>query len=286
MALGHLIGGIAAAVQSSDGHQERLIQSVKSANLAVHAKFRGNGGSTLAAILASSTGQAYWLSVGDSRVYLAQGSKLTQLSVDDTIAGQLGKPGGADPDQSKLLQFIGIGEPLEPHIGQFDFAAGGSLLLTSDGVHCLAPTPNWLGLIVMHASDPGASVQRLVELSKWCGRPDNASAAMITWKTGAWEGPTFPYSCVEVWDPFGELQVIAEVARPVAAAPSPESTAPARRYEGEGKAAGAQAESGKQRRTRGSRKGKRAEPKAPAEAGDRRDAEVPQLVIEFPNKTE
>jgi len=207
--LGCFLGAILEEAQSynNDTHQWLLL-AVRRANLIVHSKFRGNGGSTLVAVIICE-GMAHWLSVGDSRVYSSKGSALLQLSVDDTIAGQLGKPGQADLEQSRLLQFIGIGESLEPHIEPLDVASTESVLLTSDGVHFMASAPNWLGLIVGHASEPGLCVRRLIELSKWCGGPDNASAAMISVASAAKTAPG--YSCFEVWDPFGELQIIDKV---------------------------------------------------------------------------
>ena len=52
-------------------------------------------------------------------------------------------------------------------------------------------------------------VKRLVDLAKWCGGTDNATVAMITLPVD-WEPEDRPpYPCFEVWDAFGELQIIA-----------------------------------------------------------------------------
>lgn len=210
--IGCFLGSIHEEAQSNnDDIHQWLLLAVQRANLMVHAKFRGNGGSTLAAVIIREGGLASWLSVGDSRIYGSNDSALLQLSVDDTIAGQLGKPGRADLDQSRLLQFIGIGDSLEPHIEPLDVASTKAVLLTSDGVHFLAPAPDWLGLIVRHASEPGLCVHRLTELSKWCGGPDNASVAMINVASAVNAGTAPAYSCLEVWDPFGETQILYDI---------------------------------------------------------------------------
>ncbi|MBK8162010.1 MAG: hypothetical protein IPK65_02315 [Gammaproteobacteria bacterium] len=128
--------------------------------------------------------------------------------MDDTIAGQLGKTSDVSLDQSSLLQFIGMGDDLEPHIGEIYGVSNDLFVLTTDGVHYLAPTPGWMGQIVANAPDAGICAKRLVDLSKWCGGYDNSTVAVI---------PLFihnnpdskPYKWFEVWDAFGEINIIA-----------------------------------------------------------------------------
>lgn len=199
------------APQSSEDWVRR---AVNAANQSVLDKFQGNGGSTLVALVVRHGQNACWLSVGDSRVYSSSRKTLTQVSVDDTIAGQLGKSHDVAPEQSKLLQFIGMEGELEPHIAQFDGQPVDAVILTTDGVHNLAPAPHWIGQIVGNAPDPGVCVKRLVDLATWCGGPDNATAVMITLTTGQRSGQNLPYPCFEVWDAFGELQIITAGTAP------------------------------------------------------------------------
>ncbi len=186
--------------------------AVLDADRAVFEQFRGDGGSTLVALVIRPGHDIHWVSVGDSRVYSTNGSRFAQVSIDDTIAGQLGKDADAAFGQSKLLQFIGMGAEIEVHIGEFGTGQVDAVVLTTDGIHYLSPTSSWLGQIVSNASDPGVCVKRLVELANWCGGPDNATVAMISlasvWESG--ERPDYP--CLEVWDAFGELQIISEHA--------------------------------------------------------------------------
>lgn len=209
LALAALVAALDQQAQRADIEGDQWIRNaVFSADEAVFAQARGDGGSTLVALVIRPDFSVHWLSVGDSRVYSSNGKSFAQTSVDDTIAGQLGKNLGGASEQSKLLQFIGMGSELEPHIGEFGHEPLDAVLLTTDGVHYLSSAPNWLGQIVSNAPDPGACVKRLVELAKWCGGPDNATVAMISLSAN-WEADDRPpYPCLEVWDAFGELQVI------------------------------------------------------------------------------
>lgn len=296
LSLGCLLSTIATESQTSIEPRSWLLKGIQKANNEVHARQRGEGGSTLAVILAMANGAIHWSSVGDSRVYHANGGKLTQLSIDDTIAGQLGRGHEAGFEQSKLIQFIGIGSPLEASVFEIDKSVGGSVFITTDGVHYLDSTP-WFGQLIKHAADPGLCVRRLVELSKWCGGQDNASVAMMTLGGKLDEGMPLVNGCFEVWDSFGELQVIVEppqrhttplpatspitapvVQRPMVEEPrEPKSSAL--------KESDAQPTSKK--RNRPSKKAK----SSPVKSGSAEmemeidKPEVPQLVIEFPNKT-
>jgi serine/threonine protein phosphatase PrpC len=183
------------------------------ADQAVYSEYRGNGGSTLVALILRPGEPARWLSVGDSRVYSSSDKKLTQVSVDDTIAGQLGKGFRGNTDQTRLLQYIGMGSELEPHIAKIDHSAE-TVLLTTDGVHFLSTAPEWLSQIINNSPDPGICVKRLVDLAKWCGGPDNATVAMIS-LVSDWENEERPpYACIEIWDSFGELQLIPVQPQP------------------------------------------------------------------------
>lgn len=296
LALGCLLSTIATESQTSIDPRSWLLKGIQKANNEVHARLSGEGGSTLAVILAMANGAIHWSSVGDSRVYHANGGKLTQLSIDDTIAGQLGRGHEVGFEQSKLIQFIGIGSPLEASVSEIDKSMGGSVFITTDGVHYLDSTP-WFGQLIKHAADPGLCVRRLVELSKWCGGLDNASVTMMTLGSKLDEGMPLVNGCFEVWDSFGELQVIVEppqrLATPLPATPAITSPVVQRPLveEPPGAKSSALKESdsrpASKKRNRSSKKAKsNAVKSASAEMEMEIDKpEVPQLVIEFPNKT-
>lgn len=301
MALGTFLASVYQQGQSGSGSSEDWIRyAVNAANQAVFTSFRGDGGSTLVALLVRPGEPACWFSVGDSRVYRSTGNDLTQVSVDDTIAGQLGKSPEAAFEQSKLLQFIGMGDGLEPHIAEFDGEHVDAVVLTTDGVHYLAHTPGWLGQIIGNAPDPGMCVKRLVDLAKWCGGTDNATIAMITLPVN-WEPEDRPsYPCFEVWDAFGELQIItSETTRETS------STGPHHRASETGQSpatapdvlrpvsvpsVGNQPSNPgpvppKTRRSKGSRKARNSTAKREKGAAESSETIAPQLFVDFPTKS-
>jgi len=195
--------------------------AISAANQNVFSSMHGDGGTTLVAALVRPNRETCWLSVGDSRVYLTHGHELIQLSTDDTIAGQLGKGDQATFEQSKLLQYVGMGADLEPHIGEFQALSDSRLLLATDGVHYLAKSPNWFEQVVSNAPDAGVCVKRMIDLAKWCGGTDNGTVAILPAHVpatlfGRGVGP----NCLEIWDAFGELQILSvQVSPSIAMAP-------------------------------------------------------------------
>ena len=218
IAIGSLITTLGQQARIGSNHAHDWLQAAAEAsNASVVSAFNGKGGTTLVAIVVRPGRPACWLSVGDSRVYRASGRELTQISVDDTIAGQLGKNPIAASEQKMLLQFIGMTEALMPHIGEINLDGVDALLLTSDGVHFLASTPGLMGQIVKNSADSAVCVKRLSELSKWYGGADNASVAMIELSSTLWSTnevvPRTAY--MDVWDAFGEVRLVADTQGPV-----------------------------------------------------------------------
>lgn len=305
MALAGLFAEVAEQARAGARLEDWLSRAVTVANLAVHAKFRGDGGSTLVVALIGGDSKFAWANVGDSRVYHESGGKLIRLSTDDTIAGQLGKGREAGPDQSKLLQFIGMGNPIEPGLGLVERPTG-QVLLASDGVHFLDTTP-WFEAIIAHAPDPGMCARRLTDLSKACGGPDNASACIMGLVLDREEREPAFASVLEVWDPFGDLHIVlapppsvgtrqtkpneslddrADVIQPavksmepsdpvradVTTAPAPSTSAKTQR---------------KPRKASGPKKPKPSKGRKAAEQGgaDEVPEETPLFVMEFPSKS-
>jgi len=66
-----------------------------------------------------AVGKVIGVNVGDSRIYGISASKqTTQLTLDDTLAGYLGRreSKGANISEKGLVQFVGMGDGIEPHI--------------------------------------------------------------------------------------------------------------------------------------------------------------------------
>lgn len=187
--------------------EDWLRASINAADKAVFDTYKGSGGSTLVALLFRPGKSIHWLSVGDSRIYSLVGKNLTQISTDDTIAGQLNS-NEENLEHQRLLQFIGMGFELEPHIAELKDSNIQKLLLTTDGVHYLARTSSFFSQILTNAPDIGACVKRLIDVAKWCGGPDNATIAIIDFASFTEQSFELnSYStCLELWDSFGEVQ--------------------------------------------------------------------------------
>lgn len=187
--------------------KERLISSVIEANNAVFAKYKGTGGSTLSAFVIDSQEGILGVNVGDSRIYSMENNVLLQMTVDDTLAGQFAQDNESAYGRNELLQYVGMGQGIEPHI----ISLSGStklpnILLTSDGIHFL--NKRIMELVTNHATDSALAVKRLIEIAKWCGGYDNASAIIANLSTVILEKANLNRGEVEIWDAFGELRVI------------------------------------------------------------------------------
>ncbi len=207
------LGGFVAEIEEQakttiQTPKDWLKNALKIANNLVKEEFSGLGGTTLSALLMIEGMSPVWLSVGDSRVYVLKTDGLKQLSVDETIAGQLGQVSATNSEKNLLLQFVGTKADLEPQIEQLELNGVEAILLTTDGAHYLSKIGNLVEVIFRNGNDPGVIAKRIVELSKWCGGSDNASLAIMM-------PPTLPVlkewpesRQFEVWDAHGELQLI------------------------------------------------------------------------------
>lgn len=167
---------LATALSSRLGPtRENLSLSIDAANRSLFAELKSQGGATLSA--------CFWdhqrllvANVGDSRVWIRRaGKNLEQITQDDNLAEQLKKQGIAVSGdvRNELLQFIGMGEEIQPHILELEATAGDMVMVTSDGIHRIHNET--LNRIVSSADSPAMLVERLLALSIWNGGEDNAS---------------------------------------------------------------------------------------------------------------
>lgn len=175
-----------------------LKEAALAANLSVHERYQGRGGATISAVAVTQEG-ASGVNVGDSRIYGRIGSRYEQLSIDDTLAGQLGKQGSEFSDRG-LLQYIGSGDELEPHI--IDIPSDlGHLLLTTDGVHYL-PSATF-NLVATSSENSLFAVRRLIAISKWLGGKDNSTLVSLPARLEDSISPSG--GLISVFDSFGQL---------------------------------------------------------------------------------
>lgn len=214
---------------------ERLLNSARIANDAVFSKYAARGGATLSAFIIDNFGRFFGVNIGDSRIYSIS-NEIKQLTVDDTIAGQIDASAGNNYGRNELLQFVGMGRDIQPHLIEFPIASKDALvLLTSDGVHFLPKEV--MQSISQNSNEPAIAVKRLLELSKWCGGADNGSV-VASRQTFASQAELIDISsnrAIEIWDAFGEIQFIDfkttthdiqnNIATPIRPSTTPENSA-------------------------------------------------------------
>lgn len=180
---------------------DRLLdEALRYANEEVYRQWHGEGGCTL--VIAAWTHSARYVAhVGDSRAYLfSSENRLVQLTVDDTVRAQLMQLGRPPEDDARLhaqlLQFIGVGPTLQPHVAAVS-ASGRGIILTTDGAHSVpGDVMEW---ILQTATHPVLAADRLVVASEWHGGKDNSSVIAVSFQQDA--STTLVTSLTEFWLP-------------------------------------------------------------------------------------
>jgi serine/threonine protein phosphatase PrpC len=183
---------------------DRVRRSTLLANERVHAYARGEGGATLSAVVVEPSLAPSVVNVGDSRIYCdvttPDGNRtLDRLTVDDSLADAFGGEG------RDLLQFIGMGEGLTPHIRDAPSEAQG-LLITTDGVHFLDST--LFTQIFLQSDTLKQAVDRLAALARWFGGPDNATIAAFALGELRKAEREMEEGVLEIWTPSESLEIL------------------------------------------------------------------------------
>ncbi len=167
----------------------RIATGIKIANRQVwdrageQPEFAGMGTTIVAVLIEGSTVTVG--NVGDSRAYLFRGGRFSQLSVDDTVVGDLCEQGlltrGAErlhPARNLLTRAAGAGEDVEAHVREEELRANDMLLLCTDGLHGVVDER--IIESVLASGDPvDRCVQLLIDRARSLGAPDNVSGILV-----------------------------------------------------------------------------------------------------------
>ncbi|GII61556.1 hypothetical protein Skr01_16410 [Sphaerisporangium krabiense] len=147
-------------------------------------------GTTLTAMLWD--GRRFALAhIGDSRGYMLRDGYLYQITRDHTLVQSLVDDGqmtaeqaAAHPRRSLLMRALGGSGSVEPDLSMRDAYAGDRYLICSDGLSGV------VGAGVLHETlsagdDLGVTAQRLIDLAKEGGGPDNISCVVAEVMAGA-----------------------------------------------------------------------------------------------------
>ncbi|HWY58967.1 MAG TPA: Stp1/IreP family PP2C-type Ser/Thr phosphatase [Terriglobales bacterium] len=151
---------------------------------AVHPKLHGMG--TTATAIALRGNQLYYAHVGDSRLYLVRGAKISRLTHDHSYVGRLVENGVISaqeaeihPQRHILTAALGAGAELWPEMPQHAIELQNSdvLILCTDGLWSLL-SENEIHSAVAHA-EPSEACEALIKMTKDRGGPDNITVQVL-----------------------------------------------------------------------------------------------------------
>ena len=169
---------------------DRMLQSaVKLANFTVYdqaqqfEEFSGMG-TTLVAVLINGK-NATFVNVGDSRGYHIDRDGVRQITVDHSLVQLMVDKGELTPEQAKsypgknlITRAIGTESQVSGDIFHKKLERGDCLLLCSDGLCNLIDEQEIL-FEVVHGVDKGKCCQRLLDIVKKRGAPDNVTSVLV-----------------------------------------------------------------------------------------------------------
>lgn len=143
--------------------------------------YMGMGTTVVCALLAGN--QLVAANVGDSRLYVYDGTTLTQLSQDDSWAATVlgaSETTGAPPQLSRhvLTNVLGARPDTDVHVFERQLAGGEVLLLCSDGLHGTVSDQTLQQVLQEHQELPELA-QSLVRTALDGGSRDNITALVV-----------------------------------------------------------------------------------------------------------
>ena len=173
----------------SEKVEQMLRNAVKLANFTVFdqaqqfEEFSGMG-TTLVAVLIKGK-QATIANVGDSRAYSITEDGVKQLTTDHSLVQMMISKGELTPEQARsypgknlITRAIGTEPTVECDIFQRKLAGGECLLLCTDGLSNMVDEQEIL-FEVVHGVNKQSSGQRLLDIAKNRGAPDNVTCILI-----------------------------------------------------------------------------------------------------------
>ena len=170
---------------------ERLLRSAATlANIAVyeHAQispeYEGMG-TTLVAALVYEKGILV-LNIGDSRAYLMNGDGIRCITTDHSVVELMVRRGELTPEQDKthpsknlITRAVGTGAQVLADVFRVTAGKNDCMLLCSDGLSNLLADQEIL-FEVAHGANRADCCQRLLEIAKERGAPDNVTSVLIS----------------------------------------------------------------------------------------------------------
>jgi len=123
---------------------------------------------------------------GDSRCYVLRSGGLRRVTKDHTVAAELARSGLVEPEhiadhpfRNVLSNCVGYGAKLEVELHEVDLAPGDTVLLCSDGLTGMVPSPD-IAAILRATKQPDRACQALVTRANALGGDDNVTAVVAS----------------------------------------------------------------------------------------------------------
>lgn len=179
-----------AAGQTAEEAEQVLRNAAMLANAAVFEQsqlsedYRGMGTTLVAAMVFERL--ALILNIGDSRAYLINADGVRCVTTDHSVVEMMVQRGELTPEQAKthpsknlITRAVGTAAQVFADLFCTDLAKGDSLVLCSDGLSNLLADQEIL-FEVVHGARMDDCCQRLVQIVKDRGAPDNVTAVLVT----------------------------------------------------------------------------------------------------------
>lgn len=165
-----------------------LKAGVKQANFSVYdqamqfADFEGMGTTLVAAYIEGN--RAFVVNVGDSRAYLLNNNGVGQITTDHSLVQVMIQRGELTPEEARhypgknlITRAIGTEPVVECDLFRLQVERGDRILLCTDGLSNLVDEQEML-FEVVHGVNRQLCCQRLLEIAKSRGAPDNVTSVL------------------------------------------------------------------------------------------------------------
>ncbi|MGN0778243.1 MAG: Stp1/IreP family PP2C-type Ser/Thr phosphatase [Aristaeellaceae bacterium] len=145
-------------------------------------------GTTLTALWLSEQ-DVYIAHVGDSRAYRLRKGKLTQITSDHSLVGELVRAGVLTPEQAAnhpmrnvITRAVGTEDTIQVDVLREERKAGDLWLVCSDGLYGMVDDAAMES--ILKGSKPSVAVQQLMEAALAAGGHDNVTVVLLQDKEG------------------------------------------------------------------------------------------------------
>jgi len=174
-----------ATVHESSDAEVALIGGYEAAHEAVASLGSGDRQPATTLVAALIDGAQAWIAnVGDSRAYVADDDGLRQLTEDHSWVTDQVRAGRLTPEEARknemrnvITRAIGSSDSPGPDLsGPLTLSSNETLVLTSDGLHGLLDDAEIATVIA--TDKPEEAAQRLIQMARDAGGPDNISVVI------------------------------------------------------------------------------------------------------------